>query len=381
LAYVKWRDERIAGLPQNRYLPKGEILPTIPADLLKSVVFLGYKDSHSEFKFLGSAFWVARLAVDKFDQPHRLAYLVTAAHNIEKAQKVSADKSVWLRVNIKGNGPQWVAATHTGSFTTSKDKNVDLAILKIPIDETWDNISWPLESLVENDFLDTRTTGDRKVELGDELIFAGLFYPHEGKERNILVVRIGNVAALRGEPVLSRDGRPMDLYLVESHSIGGLSGAPVFIDIRTAKLALPPTAGYMAGAYNPRLWSSFKLFGIVHGHFGIEDILDDAIRPPKRGSKKKGKQERGKQKSEDRINLGISMVIPAEKIKEVVERFVKEEELELEEKAQRKTRFVIQDSTVKANVSFQETSVGFDVPVPTGKQVFGDLRKASRKKD
>jgi hypothetical protein len=128
-------------------------------------------------------------------------------------------------------------------FATSKDENVDVAVLKIPIDETWDNIAWPFEALVTDDLLDTVQTGDRKVELGDELVFAGLFHPHEGKERNIPLVRIGNVAALRGESVLSRDGRPMDLYLVESHSIGGLSGAPVFIDIITAEtLPLPSSA-------------------------------------------------------------------------------------------------------------------------------------------
>jgi hypothetical protein len=317
------------------------LLPYIPADLLKSVLFVGYKDNHGEFQFLGSAFWVARLVVDRFDQPHRLAYLVTAAHNVENAKKKSVDDCVWLRVNIKGDGPQWVAGTHTGSFATSKDENVDLAVLKIPIDDTWDNIAWPFESLVENDLLDTDTTGDRKVEHGDELIFAGLFHPHEGKKRNIPVVRIGNVAALRGEPVVSRDGRPMDLYLVESHSIGGLSGAPVFIDIRTAKLTLPPTSGYLAGAYDPRLWSSFRLFGVVHGHFGIDDILQDAI------------ADDGKEKVP--INFGISMVIPAEKIKEVVARFAQEEHLELTQRATKETSLTI-PYIITANVSFQETS-------------------------
>jgi hypothetical protein len=54
------------------------------------------------------------------------------------------------------------------------------------------------------------------------------------------IVRIGTVAALREEPVLSRDGHPMDVYLVESQSIGGLSGSPVFIDVRTAQTTRPP---------------------------------------------------------------------------------------------------------------------------------------------
>ena len=118
-------------------------MPYIPLELLKSVVFLGYKDNQGHFCFLGSAFWVARLALDRSDQPHRLAYLVTAAHNVQKARDESADNSVWLRVNIKGEGPRWVAGTHTGMFATSKDENVDVAVLKIPIDETWDHIALP----------------------------------------------------------------------------------------------------------------------------------------------------------------------------------------------------------------------------------------------
>ena len=66
----------------------------------------------------------------------------------------------------------------------------------------------------------------------------------------------------------------MDVYLVESRSIGGLCGSPVFIDIRTAKETQPPNYGLMAAAYasSPR---RFKLFGLVHGHFG-DDIIADA---------------------------------------------------------------------------------------------------------
>ena len=74
---------------------------------------------------------------------------------MQKARDESADNSVWLRVNIKGDCPMWVAGTHTGMFATSKDGNVDVAVLKIPIDETWDNIAWPFEALVTDDLLDT----------------------------------------------------------------------------------------------------------------------------------------------------------------------------------------------------------------------------------
>jgi hypothetical protein len=346
-------------------------LPYLPLEILNCVVFIGYKDGQGNTDFVGSAFWIARLATDEGGDAHRLAYLVTAAHNIDKIKTESADGYVWLRVNIKGDGWKWEPVAHTDSFATSReDKNLDIAVLKIPINTAWDNIAWPFESLVERDSLDTTHTGDRKVELGDELILAGLFYPHEGKERNIPVVRIGHVAALRGEPVTSKDGRPMDLYLIESHSIGGLSGAPVFIDIATAKLTLPPTWGYMGGAHtSASSWSRFKLFGIVHGHFGVDDIVKDAMADDGNGKVP--------------INFGISMVIPAEKITEVVQRFATEEQLEMAETAKKKRSLVIPDSVASkttANISFHETGTGFEIPVSTKGQPL-DLNKASSKKE
>jgi hypothetical protein len=349
------RDERIVGFSCDRYLPRGEQMPNIPPSLLKCVVFVGYLSNEKEYRFLGSAFWITRTAKDKSGKEHELAYLVTAAHNITKAAKDSSDKQVWLRVNTKTEGAKWEAPSHTGSWATSVDENVDIAVLKIGIDQKWDHIAWRFsgDSVVFDDSLDTIDTGDRKVELGDELVFAGLFHPHEGKERNIPLVRIGHVSALRWEPVLSRDNRPMDLYLVESHSIGGLSGAPVFVDIITAKRALPPTSGYSAGAYDPHSVTKFKLFGVVHGHFGIEDILEDALTPPK--TKKRVKRKTKAQ--EESINFGISMVIPAEKVAEIIQRFAKEEEVELDMREKEKLVYVIPDTLPSPNISFQQTTL------------------------
>src|SRR6201999_4261908 len=100
--------------------------------------------------------------------------------------------------------------------------------------------------------------------------------PHEGKKKNIPIVRIGNVSAAIDEPVVNRDGIPMDLYLAESRSISGLSGSPVFIDIITAKHVLPPTSGFTAAGHLYSSSSRYKLFGVIHGHFGA-DIEPDAI--------------------------------------------------------------------------------------------------------
>jgi hypothetical protein len=369
---VRWRDERVAGSPRYSYLPEGDTLTYIPKELLKSVVFLGYKDSTGEPHFIGSAFWVSRAVKDEAQSVHWLAYLVTARHVIEEGKEKSPDGHIWLRVNTKENGQQWVAESRAESWATHRDPTIDIAILKIALEGEWDHFAWPIEASVRGERLDAQDwEGDRKVELGDELVFAGLFYPHEGKTRNIPVARTGKVSAMRDEPVANRKGKLMDVYLVETLSIGGLSGAPVFIDIISAKTAFPPASGAMAGAYNPRSLGRFKLFGLIHGHFGKDDSVEDATAVADDGDEK------------IHINLGIAMVVPAEKIDDVIARFADQERVEMEHKAEKKNMLVVPDSMMgtRANVTFQTTGTGFEIPVPEKDQVLRDLTKASRKKD
>jgi hypothetical protein len=279
-----------------------------PQELLKCVTFVGYRDQNEQYNLAGSGFWVTRQ--DPCNARHRLAYFVTAAHVIDKVRESSADRRVWLRANTRDGGRTWQETPEICWKHHPTDPTVDLAVLKIAIPETLEHMAWPLESSILQDSLDTEQTGDRKVQLGDELCIAGLFHLHTGQKRNLPIVRIGTVAALREEPVPNRTGTPMDVYLVEAHSMGGLSGSPVFIDIANAKRMLPPSSGYMAAAYEPTSPFRFKLFGVIHGHFGVDTDLDAVA-------------DDGKQKLP--VNFGIAMVIPAEKIAQVLAQFDEEE--------------------------------------------------------
>jgi hypothetical protein len=92
----------------------------------------------------------------------------------QSTSSLDAFSRVWVRMNTKG-GSQESVDTPLTCWRTHPDKNVDIAVLKIGIGG-YDHAAWPLERCVIGDKLDTVETGDRKVELGDEICFAGLFH-------------------------------------------------------------------------------------------------------------------------------------------------------------------------------------------------------------
>lgn len=69
-----------------------------------------------------------------------------------------------------------------------------------------------------------------KIGIGDETITIGMYGQHAGKSYNLPVARFGHISMLPFEPVY-QDDRDFwqDSFLVETHSIGGLSGSPVFV--------------------------------------------------------------------------------------------------------------------------------------------------------
>lgn len=129
--------------------------------------------------------------------------------------------------------------------------------------------------------------------------------------RNVPLVRIGNISALRDERVETKPDVFSDVYLMESRSVGGLSGAPVFIDILRARLTgkeITRSGVLLTVPFR------FRLIGAISGHFkGTDDeFLSSGI--PKNELEK--------------LNTGIAYVTPAEKVFEGLQQFKAEEEEE-----------------------------------------------------
>lgn len=306
------------------FIPEGTALPYVPSAVLGCVVFLGYQNELGQDKFAGSAFWVSRPGHDEITPKTRFGYLVTAAHVIQEVEAKVAlhDQRVRVRMNTKQGGQNWYD-TPLSCWRTHPDPAVDVAVFKMDLDATkWDHTGWPTEAFVHGK--SAEDDGGRAIGHGDDLFVAGLFYLRAGDERNIPILRMANVAALRGEPVENRDGRFMDAYLVESRSIGGLSGSPVFYDVYAAKEAFLGESRFL------RTQVKFRLLGVMHGHFNLPDAAPDMV------------VEDRKERVE--INTGIAIVTPAEKIVEVLDMFA-DEEAEGAEKHHKKLRsHVVPDS-------------------------------------
>ena len=125
----------------------------------------------------------------------------------------------------------------------------------------------------------------------------GLFHRHAGTKKNTPVVRTGNIAAMPEEPVDTARG-PMEAYLVEARSIGGLSGSPVFVHLGIVR----NVEGQVKFA--TQKWGVFYLLGMMQGHWEMPLLDVDFANEDERGLVT--------------ANMGIAVVSPADRILEVL---------------------------------------------------------------
>ncbi len=280
-------DKRVGGDEHYVFAEQEDELMFIPEDILKCVVFVGYRLADKSYRLGGSAFWVVRPMAP--DLSENFSYLVTAEHVIQKIQDKGLEH-IYLRVNLKSGGLDWI---ETNIADWKRSPKSDVAVLQKGIAQELDHTGWPMEG-----FADEKAIESKRIGIGHEIFVAGMFSRRWGNKKNIPIVRMGNIAAMpmSREPVKTRIGL-LAAYLVEGRSIGGISGSPVFVDINS----------YLPGYANHR--PSFFLLGLMHGHFDVEDSsIDDAT------------MDDGTQQPVS-VNMGISIVVPSEEITAVVKEF------------------------------------------------------------
>lgn len=256
----------------------------IPDQVRKCVVFLGYhKDGRT--KWCGTGFFLAVCLPTRDNRPY--SYLVTARHVIDKICEVSSAGEVHLRLNLHSGGSKQISVG-LDEWRFHPTKEVDVAA--IPFSEAWFDDMDHL-TVIPNMVADDAFVKGSALGPGDDVFVTGLFASHHGADRNIPIIRVGNIAAMPEEPMRMRlDSATVitaDAYLIESRSIGGLSGSPVFV--------------YMAGT-NRGLgaYSQIYLLGLIHGHWDAAEPITDG--------------EDLDEELRSSVNMGIAIAVPASAI-------------------------------------------------------------------
>ncbi|MDO8953522.1 MAG: hypothetical protein Q7V63_01580 [Gammaproteobacteria bacterium] len=135
-----------------------------------------------------------------------------------------------------------------------------------------------------------------EIDCGDEVFITGLFKHYAGNTRNSPIVRIGNIALMPSEKIQVNE-HLIDAYLIESRSISGLSGSPVFVNLGDVR-KLDDKVMHAKGDHIP------PLFGLICGHFDSKKEGVDAI------SDMTSNQEK--------INVGIAIITPVAKLAEML---------------------------------------------------------------
>lgn len=213
-------------------------------------------------------------------------YVVTNAHVIEKFIANGSTKIV-LRVNTNSGLIENIE-TDVGHWV-KHPLGDDIAAYIINRDENWSTKTIPSEK-----FFFSKEIMDRySIGVGDDTITFGRFAPHSGVLSNLTSVRFGRIAMNPIEPVIQTDRLDygQESFIVETYSIGGYSGSPVFVEVepdsRASTETMPERRAY--------------LLGLDWGHFNIDGRVTNTP------------------SSRVQIPTGMMGVVPAWKIQEVLD--------------------------------------------------------------
>lgn len=217
-------------------------------------------------------------------------YLVTSKHVLYQPGTTQFLDTIYIRLNKKGGGSELAAVPIRAqgkdkTIFTHSDPSVDLVAMPVLPDQK----RYDLKFIPDQFILAKLSSSNLKIYEGFEVFFPSLFFPAFGTAGDYPFIRFGRFALITDEKI-AWQGKPTDLYLIETGSYGDNSGAPVFF--------------YMEGSPGPRGQAPLKLAGIIQGTFC------DAPR-----------EIRIMEKSNGPIpfsNMGIAAVIPSYKLYEVL---------------------------------------------------------------
>jgi hypothetical protein len=268
-------------------LAKGEIALRIKPEATKCVVFFGKELPDGNVEYRGTGFLITYN-----DGDLACPYLVTCRHVARHLEGPFT-----IRLNLKDGAGSHPEKIGQAGWSYHPDNNVDLAAVPFAAGiHHYDHLYFDIAQCAVRE----------NVWPGDPINIVGLFRLHQGLKRMMPVVHSGNIALLAdpNETVLLANratGETIhtETYLIEAQTLEGLSGSPVFVREIAPLQGAQTASGHQAGVLG-----DLFLLGIYAGAWDGRpgEVLAD---------------DRGL-KGQQRIPVGMGMVVPADKLIELI---------------------------------------------------------------
>jgi hypothetical protein len=227
-------------------------MPRIQDGYLQSIVYL-YKspeDAENGKKVGGTGFIIEHELKNK---NQRMYFVVTNAHVVEGISAPGA-----IRFNTIGGGTSIAQVYKSDWQFHPLGDDIAIGALNAPPEIF---LKLQHSSISTDMFLTENIMHANDIGPGNETFVAGRFIKHDGTKTNTPIVRCGNVSMMPQEPVVLANGHEQLSFLVESRSLSGFSGSPVFV---YANQPFPEIKNIKRG---------LLLLGLDCGHLNIYESL------------------------------------------------------------------------------------------------------------
>jgi hypothetical protein len=245
-------------------------LPRIDDLILKSSIYLypSKLDAQQGEKYGGSGFIVS---VSTPAHPEGYLYAVTNSHVIW-----GNSNSPIMRINrIDGNVD--ILEYSQQQWKRHPDGD-DLAVAPISLEAAKHKYA-RIDTCL---FINQEIMLDHDIGAGDEVFIVGRFIGYDGKQQNEPTVRFGNLSLGKTVIVVREDGINQESFLVETRSLAGYSGSPIFLHI--LPFSYRPGFGLVTSSKmekdGKQLGVGPWLLGIDYGHHQLKELVRQKCKDP-----------------------------------------------------------------------------------------------------
>lgn len=214
---------RYVGRWEKRFTSEGDpfyvwvCMPRIPDGYLDTVIYLYPSEAAANLgEAIGGTGFLMMRPMDG-DPTFGIIYAVTNAHVIEDA------KAPVIRVNTR-SGNRKVLNLKTTDWHIHPTYDLAVALFS-GIDKSVYKYTYvPTQQFLTHELIKEHDIGP-----GDDVFMVGRFISHEGRQRNLPLIRFGNISMMPNEKIEDKYGRKQKVFLIEMRSLAGFSGSPVFV--------------------------------------------------------------------------------------------------------------------------------------------------------